>query len=575
MNLRYIPTGFHPGMEMAEKTTGERKFSPKFLAVIAIIAILVVVSLITGWQLIQAQQQLAEQQERLKQQEERLKQTEEELQRQQEQLKQTQEELQKLKTPYELVASLILKNKDEVVKDKKYASASKWQLSTYSALLFTPDEKYLVVADYKNKVICLDTDVGKVVWEREFPERMGYSICMSPDGAYVYIGFRSLDGELTCLKTSSGEVVWEWKASEDLGPGDPKYYSYYWPTIFSIQVSPDGGHIYVVARKMEKQGKTKVNIARAYCIDAASGEIVWKYPQEGFIDSCIPHATLSSNGKYFAFQTWWYGEEWGPYKVVVLDSTSGELLYVVDVNKTICEAFPDNPIKPPTAWHGADFSGDGEKLVIVARSGILIVVDHKKSVETGEPIISKVIRFSTPLPADVITKEGNLTQGYIYAYTGYVKCIEDKIFVFSSNTYAFGVRGGRPALDHPNASKVFVFDLALELLWVYDMGGKVGYGFNFIGYSADGRVIAIPVGQNWIKMSNDPSGVLVFDLSRKGTIYDKVLFRYHTEGTAIAAAVSSKGRYVAVIELPIDVAPPGSPVKIVGEYRLLLFKLNV
>ncbi|RLE75294.1 MAG: hypothetical protein DRZ80_03050, partial [Thermoprotei archaeon] len=108
----------------------------------------------------------------------------------------------------------------------------------------------------------------------------------------------------------------------------------------------------------------------------------------------------------------------------------------------------------------------------------------------------------------------------------------------------------------------------------YDMGGKVGYGFNFIGYSKDGRIIAIPVGQNWIKMSNDPSGVVVFDLSRTGTIYDKMLFRYHTEGVAIATAVSSKGKYVAVIELPIDVAPPGSPVKIVGEYRLLLFKLN-
>ena len=550
---------------MVEKRAG--KLSPKLLALICVIVALIAVSAFIGWRLIQVQQELAKEQERLEK-------TQQELSEQQEQLKMTQQELEKLKTPYELVASLILKEKNEVVKDKKYATASKWQLSTYSALLFTPDEKYLVIADYKNRVLCVETSTGTIVWEQEFPERMGYSIMISPDGNYVYVGFRSIDGELTCLKVSSGEVVWEWKASEDLGQGNPKLYSYYWPTIYSIQASPDGKYVYIVARKMDKEGKTKVNYARVFCIDAASGEVVWKYPEENFIDSCIPHAVLSPDGKYFAFETWYYGKEWGPYKIGVLDAGSGKPAYTIDANKTIMEAFPDNPVKPAMAWHGVDFSSDGEKLVIVARNGVLVIVDHKKSVESGAPVVVKAVRFSYPLPADVVTKQGNLTKAYIYAYTGYVKCAGDRLFVFSSNTYAFGLHGSRPALDHPNASKVLVFDYDLKLLWMYDMGGKVGYGFNFIGYSKDGRIIAIPVGQNWIKMSNDPSGVVVFDLSRTGTIYDKVLFRYHTEGVAIAAAVSSKGKYVAVIELPIDVAPPGSPVKIVGEYRLLLFKLN-
>ena len=562
------------------KEEAPKKRASTTLLLAGAIVVLLVISVFVVWQLSQVQQQLAEKEKELKKAEEKLKKAESELEKTEEQLKRAEselekaeEEIQKLKKPYELAASVLLRSKDEVIKDKKYATASSWRLSVYSALLFTPDEKYLVVADYKNRVLCIDTETGKVVWEKEFPERMGYSAAVSPDGRYVYLGFRSLEGEITCLEVSTGNVVWEWKVSEDLGEGDPKSSSWYWPTVYSIQVSPDGKYIYIAAKRQEK----RVNYGRVYCLDASSGKVVWRFPRDEFIDSCIPYSVLSPDAKYFAFHTWYYGKEWGPYKVVVLDSASGELVYALDVNKTVLEAFPDSPVKPMTAWHGIDFTGDGKKLVVVARTGVVLAVDHEESVARKEAVVSKIVRLSAPLPADVITKENQVIQGFIYAYTGYIKCAGDYVFVFSSNTYglAEGVGRVRPALDHPNASKVFVLDSDLKLKWMYDMGGKVGYGFNFIGWSADGRIVAVPVGHNWIKMSNDPSGVLVFDMAKEGTIYDKVVFRYHTEGTTIAAAVSPGGRYVAVIELPINVAPPGSPVNVVGEYQVLLFRLKL
>lgn len=116
-----------------------------------------------------------------------------------------------------------------------------------------------------DKVYCLDTNTGRIVWEffTEGPVRLAPSLA----GDKVYFG--SDDGAVYCLDGESGKLVWKYRAVEEDRrlPGNGRMISV-WPVRTVVVV--DGGIAYFCSGLFPMQG------AYLCAVDAESGKSVWK-----------------------------------------------------------------------------------------------------------------------------------------------------------------------------------------------------------------------------------------------------------------------------------------------------------
>jgi hypothetical protein len=132
-----------------------------------------------------------------------------------------------------------------------------------------------------------------------------------------------------------------------------------------------------------------------------------------------------------------------------------------------------------------------------------------------------------------------------------------------------------PPVEHPY----------INCLFLYDLDGTLLSRYRFEGYynrqcaatvSGDGKYVIVPQRQTYIPdnllgivpMTTETHGVLVFNIDQEGCFTEKLDWFYHTEGPIADVGITSDGKYVVAVEVPVDMNPDPKVTEIVGSYRV-------
>jgi outer membrane protein assembly factor BamB len=186
----------------------------------------------------------------------------------------------------------------------------KWRYETDGPLSGSASLAYgnVYFGSYDGNYYCLDAESGALKWKYTAEWEARDTPCIS-DGK-VYTG--DSDGNFYCLDAYTGAVIWKTPTEKGLITGEfPPGET--WNARSSPQVVD--GKVYV--------GSTDFNI---YCMDAATGTPIWKYPTENSIIS----SPAVANGKVYI------GSDDGLFYCV--DAATGELVWSSDWSKSRVDA---------------------------------------------------------------------------------------------------------------------------------------------------------------------------------------------------------------------------------------------
>ncbi|WP_083494572.1 PQQ-binding-like beta-propeller repeat protein [Pyrodictium occultum] len=462
-----------------------------------------------------------------------------------------------------------------------YVQVSSWRShAPYTLIVFAPssDEFAVTVTRFVggkpvSEVRVFSVEGGKVAELWRFSVGSGYvrSLAWSSDGAILFIGEDSIDGRVVAVNASTGRMLWSYATSRDLGKGDPREPRWYWPQVHAIRYR--GGRVYVAAaaKPQASYGKNSV----IYCFDAKTGQLLWRYPPEGFIDTLVSDIELSPDGSYLAAATWYYrGKAWKGGDLLLLDAATGKLL----------ARFRPSP-RPPFRWCGS-WNGlgwlDNTTIAYVTDVGIIHILQAPNLTEKAE------INVTNPLPVLVIPKGSNTTEeGYAYAFSGYSKVLRTPngrtlLLVRTSNTYGVTALGknARPTLNHPDANSLFIYEWVggkLVLVAKYPLHGRPNYE-QWATYSPAKGLLAVPVGHDYISRTMVYTGVYVLNLTdieavRSGEALTYMVKPPRDAGVVIGGAISPDGSKVVAVTYPINLGTLENP-RFVGSYRILVYSLG-
>ena len=169
------------------------------------------------------------------------------------------------------------------------------------------------------KLVALDTSARKLLWSYETGDGVPNSVIVA-DGI-VYAGLHDNDlNALTALKATNGELLWKFETA------DQKHSA---PTVTS-------GVVYI--------GSADHHL---YALDAATGELRWRYETQGPVQS----PTVADGVVYFGSSD---------HHLYVLDAVTGELLWRYETQDSVL---------PPTVAEGVVYfrSGDVMYAVVAGR----------------------------------------------------------------------------------------------------------------------------------------------------------------------------------------------------------------
>jgi len=497
-----------------------------------------------------------------------------------------------------------------------YQRAWTWNTFIKGVVQVSPDGKYVAVGTQRGEVAVFDRNGREVAKFTYGAGRIPYYVLeFSPDSKYLAVGIASREGELIVYDTATWREVAHFNFSSYLkGPSNA--------TESTIQKQPwngvrptfllfRGDVLYVAVSETYIDPKTqsplyfKVAIdlfklypelrrrfpnltsyiaaryagicwSRVLAIDMKTWRVRWVWPREGPAESMIPNLASDAEGRYLAFSTWWYTSRSDPYRwhsgmLFVLNATSGEVLYVFDVP-------PYVPYFNYTStWTAPAFTPDGKYLALATGEGRVFVLDNLRSIAERRPAVLWSASLSEVLPAQVLlipTKGGEtkVIQSYIYAYGGLAGVANNRVIAYTSNTYTtYWAPGfeGKPIAQHPNQTKLFVFDLNGTLLYIDKFFGMPMYG-KVVPFATSGCLMAVGVGNDWVTSDVSMMGVYVWDVCRLAQVG-----RFLTSKYGVPLDVAISGNRIYVLTGPINAAPSETaPANIIGEYQLLALELG-
>ncbi len=114
------------------------------------------------------------------------------------------------------------------------------------------------------RLLCLDSQTGKTLWQYEYPEEYKLSYPGGPratptvdNGRVYHLG---AEGHLACLEAASGKLIWKMSIKKDLGSVVPIWGYSSHPLVY-------GGNVYLMAGPAD---------GALLCLDAATGKLKWK-----------------------------------------------------------------------------------------------------------------------------------------------------------------------------------------------------------------------------------------------------------------------------------------------------------
>ena len=499
-----------------------------------------------------------------------------------------------------------------------YDKAWSWWTFVRGQIVTSPNGKFIAVTTQKGEVYIFDSD-GRIV--RKLTFALGEVPCrvvFSPNGKYLVIGVASREGKLLVYDVNTWKLIFEYKVSNDLlGLSNaseatiikrPSYGNRIPYIVFDKRdrmyisinqfvidpktqrlvhkkVSIDLFEIYPELRKKYPNLTkyiisrwTSIAISKVIAIDMKTWKILWKWPKDDYAYISIPILDVDNNGKYLVLGTWlgYYFKDpkrWHGGTVFVINASNGELLYRWDIPPRI-------PVFNYTSiYNGIDLTSDGKYLIILTSDGRIFLVDNERSVKLRKPVLLWNRTFTNPIIANILLipkkKGGEFTvkSTYVYSYSGLAGIIKDRIIVYTSATYAayWSPRYVRkPLIQHPNQTKLFIFDLRTgKLLYIDKFFGIPRYG-KPRPFAFSGCYLAAPIGSDWVSSDASMAGVYVWDVCKL-----RQIARFHTVPEyGVPADVAISGNRIYVLTGPINIAhSPREPAKIVGEYRLVALEI--
>ena len=418
----------------------------------------------------------------------------------------------------------------------------------------SPEAKYLAVGSEKGYLRLIDIKNGRILWRKRIGEGRIVSMEFSPDGRYLALGEQSRDAFIY-LYSIDGQLLWKFPVSRDVGtisPGEPKYHL---PVVNSLVFAPSGKDrkIYFTARHyLGSDGRNYRHRGRIYCLDM-KGHPLWTYPQKGCMDASPDALRIDAQGKYLIFTNYWKGESYNK-SLYCLDGRAGQLLWSWDFR----HLFPEKRLG---IWHGADISADGACVAAFSNDGRGFLFSNRQLINTrGKKGLLWEKTISTPIIVNGLT---------IYGFPALAKIGEGYVAFLTGNTNA---RQGkkRPAFEHPNANSLFVYDLKGKLQWTSRIGGA-SYT-DRIHTSSDSRYIILPIRYNRVEKDSLLHGLYLFDNSRPGGASDRLVWFFHTDGMALSADISRDGRYVTLLEYPVDMDTRDKFQDVKGRHRVYILR---
>ncbi len=510
-----------------------------------------------------------------------------------------------------------------LIRNGIYYRAWSWWSYFQGYVTVSPNGKYVVVGTVKGELYIYNASSGSLIKKLVFPlGEIPRTIRFTPDGKYMIVGVWSRKGLLIIYSTRDWTPIAKLVLDRYVaGPSNATvqtiikepwlavipYYAVVSPnsdivyiTIVERYVNPktqspqyipvtyDLAEIYPQIREKYRHYYSTVWVDKHYwsriiAYDISTRRVLWIWPRDhpAYVD--IPILALSGNGKYLAAASFWgvYPKNpvaWHMGEVWVLDAATGKLLYTYS-------PLPPIPYMNHTSiWNGLAFADNGKYLTIVTGEGRIVVLDNYKSVITHRPIIvwdKDIVEF-IPTQAFLIPLSGKsrtvkLVKTYIYTYAGLAAVTSRYLIAYTGGTYCVGWTPGylkRPEIVHPNSTKLFIFDLTNgRLVYVDLFNGMPTYG-KVRPFVLTGCYLVGSIGVNWVRADASMAGVYVWYVC--GTPHRVLRILTVLRGLGIPADVSAYDSMIYVLTGLVNTAhSPTQPAHIVGEYRLLAYKIVI
>ncbi|MDL1964895.1 MAG: PQQ-like beta-propeller repeat protein, partial [Deltaproteobacteria bacterium] len=408
---------------------------------------------------------------------------------------------------------------------------------------------------------------GRVIWKHKIPTGVVRCVRFSPTGDYLFAGEASPDGNIYCFCAKTGKLCWKCGAVKDVGASSETYYGHQ-PKICSIVCV--GERIYVSAARNQEDyitvGSRKVKYwpkrGVIYALDLKTGELLWKFPATGSMDTSPLKVSVDASGRYLTFGGWGGSadgrirQKYPENTLYLLDAINGALIWRYSV--------------PPVEKHGfqsisiggnSHISPNGKYVACCSSDGRFFLFDMAKSVEKKMPHLIYKKAISTPIKVSGIP---------IYAYGGKV-FVDDEgsAFLTIGRTYVAPAGKGMastPDVKHPSENSIIKLDRDGNTSWLWPAKGPIETPV----FSKNGRYLVVAMCHNYVERSNEMAGIYCFDLKRQGGGADKLIWYYRMEGLGLACGISPCGKYIGAIEGPVDIDPRREYQNIVGKHRVCI-----
>lgn len=419
----------------------------------------------------------------------------------------------------------------------------------------SPTGDYLAVGSEKGYLRLLDMGKGRPLWSRRIGEGRIVAMAFSPDGRYLAMGEQSRDAFLY-LYDIKGQLLWKFKASADVGTIKPGQAKYHLPVVNSLVFGSHDGklRIYLVARHyLGFLNKHYCFRGKVYCLDPKTGRIIWSWPPKGCMDAGPDALRMDAQGKYLLFTNYWKGDSYNK-SVYCLNASDGRLLWSWDFE----HRFPEKRLG---VWHGLDISADGRYIAVLSNDGRGFLLNNRELISTGG---KGGVVWERPISTPIVVNGQT-----IYGFPALAKIGEGYVAFLTGNTKA---RQGKrpPAVEHPTANSLFVYNLKGELEWTSRIGGA-SYT-DRIHTSADSRYIILPIRYNTVKKDFLQHGLYLFDNARPGGASNRLVWFFHTDGMCLSADISRDGKYIAALEYPVDMDTREEFQRVVGRHRIYMLR---
>lgn len=268
------------------------------------------------------------------------------------------------------------------------------------------------------------------------------------------------------------------------------------------------------------------------------GELLWKFPKEGNIDSWINWCDVNDNNQKVVISTsaYEFREEMN-YKdtMYLLDKNTGKLLNSVFIP-------PVEPFDNTVMRGSPNFSKDGKYLAASCSDGRSFLFDS-----TGRILWERTLSKPTKVDNSWINASGR--DGY---------AVDEGVIFTTINTFNRENWQLPTPIEHPSNNSLFMFNYDGTFKYQYMAEGTM----EELAF-ANG-LVACAIGRNVRTHNYKAHGALVIKLANS----EKQAF-YNTEGPLQAIALSKDGKYVAGVEVPA-VTPEG---KIIGSHSLHIWKI--